>query len=61
MAAKRGMAGPLAIMTAYLVTGVTEPRNQWISPTVTGTLLILAVVNAGVSLNREKKHEDSEL
>jgi O-antigen ligase len=61
MAAKRGMAGPLAIMTAYLVTGVTEPRNHWISPTVTGTLLILAVVTAGVSLNREKKHQDSEL
>jgi O-antigen ligase len=61
MAAKRGMAGPLAIMTAYLVTGVTEPRNTWISPTVTGTLLIVAVVTAGVSLNRDKKHQDSEL
>ncbi len=51
LAARRGMAGPLAILTAYLVTGVTEPRNQWISPTVTGTLLILAVVTAGVFLN----------
>jgi len=55
LAAKRGMAGPLAILTAYLVTGVTEPRNNWISPTVTGTLLILAVVTAGVSLNRENE------
>jgi len=59
LAAKRGMAGPLAILTAYLVTGVTEPRNQWISPTVTGTLLILAVVAAGVSLERKKKERDS--
>jgi hypothetical protein len=58
MAAKRGMAGPLAIMTAYLVTGVTEPRNQWISPTVTGTLLILAVVTAGVSLKQKERNLD---
>ncbi len=55
LAAKRGMAGPLAILAAYLVTGVTEPRNNWISPTVTGTLLILAVVTAGVSLDRENE------
>ncbi len=55
LAAKRGLAGPLAILIAYLVTGLTEPRNQWISPTVTGTLLILAVVTAGVFLSREKK------
>ena len=51
LAAKRGIAGPLAILTAYLVTGVTEPRNQWISPSVTGMLLILAVVAAGSALH----------
>ncbi len=55
LAAKRGVAGPLAILTAYLVTGVTEPRNQWISPSVTGMLIILAIVTAGVSLRRDSE------
>jgi hypothetical protein len=59
LAAKRGMAGPLAIFTAYLVTGVTEPRNQWISPSVTGTLIILAVVTAGVYLEKESHRVES--
>ncbi len=54
LAAKRGVAGPLAILTAYLVTGVTEPRNQWMSPSVTGMLLILAVVTAGSALHSKR-------
>ncbi len=54
LAAKRGVAGPLAILTAYLVTGVTEPRNQWISPSVTGMLLILVVVTAGSALHSKR-------
>ncbi len=54
LAAKRGVAGPLAILTAYLVTGVTEPRNQWISPSVTGMLLILVVVIAGSALHSKR-------
>ncbi len=53
LAAKRGVAGPLAIMTAYLVTGITEPRNGWISPSMTGMLLILVVVTAGAALLRD--------
>ena len=53
LAAKRGLAGPLAIMTAYLVTGITEPRNGWMSPTATGMLVILVVVTAGVALQRD--------
>lgn len=53
LAAKRGVAGPLAILTAYLVTGITEPRNGWISPSVTGMLLILVVVTAGAALVRD--------
>lgn len=57
LAAKRGVSGPLAILTAYLVTGVTEPRNQWMSPSVTGVLLVLAVVTAGSKLNRTKETE----
>jgi O-antigen ligase len=55
LAARRGLAGPLAIIAAYLVTGITEPRNQWMSPSVTGMLLILAVVTAGVSLHRSQQ------
>jgi len=54
LAAKRGIAGPLAILTAYLVTGVTEPRNQWMSPSVTGMLLILAVVTAGSAIKSKR-------
>jgi len=57
LAAKRGVSGPLAILTAYLVTGVTEPRNQWMSPSVTGVLLVLAAVTAGSKLNRTKETE----
>jgi len=53
LAARRGVAGPLAIMTAYLVTGITEPRNGWMSPSVTGMLLILVVVTAGAALLRD--------
>ncbi len=53
LAAKRGVAGPLAILTAYLVTGITEPRNGWMSPSVTGMLLILVVVTAGAALLRD--------
>lgn len=52
LAARRGFAGPLAIMTAYLITGITEPRNGWLSPSVTGMLVILVVVSAGASLKR---------
>ncbi len=55
LAAKRGLPGPLAIMVAYFVTGITEPRNQWISPSVTGTLLILAVTTAGVFLRKQSR------
>ena len=49
-AAGKGRPGPLAILVAYLVTGVTEPRNSWISPTATGFLVILVVVAAAAEL-----------
>ena len=38
--------GPIAVITTYLVTGITEPRNNWIAPSATGFLLILAVAAA---------------
>jgi O-antigen ligase len=61
LAAKRGLAGPLAIMTAYLVTGITEPRNGWMSPSVTGMLVILVVVTAGVALSRNSDQESLQV
>jgi len=61
IAAKRGLAGPLAILLAYLVTGITEPRNQWISPTVTSMLLILVVVTAGAYLTSDLRRKKVEL
>ncbi|MDE0973853.1 MAG: hypothetical protein OSA11_02025 [Candidatus Nanopelagicales bacterium] len=54
IAAKRGVAGPLAILTAYLVTGVTEPRNSWIGPSATGMLVILAVITAASALESKR-------
>lgn len=45
-AAAKGKPGPLAILVAYLVTGVTEPRNSWIAPSATGFLVILTVLAA---------------
>jgi O-antigen ligase len=58
IAAKRGVAGPLAILAAYLVTGVTEPRNDWINPSVTGMLVILAVTTAAAALESKKDRLD---
>jgi hypothetical protein len=51
-AAGRGAPGPLAVLVAYFVTGVTEPRNDWIHPTVTGFLVTLMVVTAAAELQR---------
>jgi len=41
-----GMPGALAVMSTYLITGITEPRNPWIAPSATGFLFILMVVYA---------------
>jgi O-antigen ligase len=58
IAAGRGRPGPLGILIAYFVTGITEPRNSWISPTVTGFLVILMVVTAAASLQEPEKDPD---
>lgn len=47
-AATRGLAGPLAIMATYAITGLTEPRNDWIHPSITAYLVVVIVVIAGV-------------
>lgn len=41
-AALRGQAGPLAVIVAYLVLAITEPRNDWIHP---GTLVLLIIMS----------------
>ena len=51
-AAGLGAPGPLAVLVAYFVTGVTEPRNSWIEPSVTGFLVILMVITAAAELSR---------
>ena len=45
-AAIRGFAAPLAVLSAFLVTAVTETRNGWSHPSVTGFLVILCVATA---------------
>jgi len=56
-AARKGQPGSLAILAAYLVTGLTEPRNGWMEPSVTGILVILAVAAAATSLSQASKDE----
>jgi len=52
-AAKGGSPAPLALMVTYLVTGVTEPRNNWIVPSPTWLLLVLCVILASLALQRK--------
>ena len=51
-AAGLGYSGPLAVTATYLITGVTEPRNNWVAPSATGFLLILMVVAAAAYLSK---------
>ena len=50
VAAGRGAPGPLAVLVGYFITGITEPRNNWIEPSVTGFLVVLMVVMAAAEL-----------
>ncbi len=63
-AAGFGYPGPLAVIVTYLITGVTEPRNNWIAPSATGFLLILMVLAAAAFLHgrtsRESQADDSD-
>ena len=45
-AALKGSSGALAIMVAYVVFNVTEPRNDWIHPTYPALLFMLSVLAA---------------
>jgi hypothetical protein len=53
LAANRGFPGPLAVAVTYLVTAITEPRNDWIHPSVVTMLLLLLVSLAAASLRRD--------
>ena len=47
-----GAPGPLAVLATYFITGVTEPRNNWISPSATGFLVTLMVLIATAYLTQ---------
>ena len=59
-AAGIGYPGPLAVMVAYFVTGVTEPRNNWIEPSATWFLLILMVLAASARLVSEERNRSTD-
>jgi len=43
----RGEAGPLALIAAYMVVAITEPRNDWLHPSAYVLLIIICVFTAG--------------
>lgn len=49
-AALRGNPGPLALLTAYLIVALTEPRNDWLHPGTYVLMVVVAVFTAGASL-----------
>ncbi len=53
-----GYPGPLAVIVTYLVTGITEPRNDWIAPSATGFLLVLMMLAADAYLQQRRQRED---
>jgi hypothetical protein len=50
----RGMPGPLAILAAFLITGLTEPRNDWLHPGTDVLIVILCAMTAAATL-RERR------
>lgn len=60
LAAYRGRPGALGVAAAYLVTGVTEPRNSWIVPSATGFLFLLMVLAATAVLREGEDPDDLE-
>ena len=63
-AALLGQPGPLALLAAYLVTAVTEPRNDWLHPGVYVLMITICVVAASQVIVRrpaELNRDESEL
>lgn len=53
-----GLPGPLAIIVTYLVTGVTEPRNDWVNPGTNVLMVVVCVMTASAYL-RERGAADT--
>lgn len=45
--ARRGSAGPLAVLAVLLVASITQPMIVWLLPTIPMTMLVLAVLASG--------------
>ena len=54
-AAMRGQPGLLALLAAYLVTAITEPRNDWIHPGSLVLMTILCVLTSAAFLREGSK------
>jgi hypothetical protein len=48
----RGFPGPLALLVAYLITAVTEPRNDWLHPGAYVLMVVVSVMAAAAYLSR---------
>lgn len=67
VAAVRGVPGPLALIVTYLVTGVTEPRNDWVHPGTNVLMLVVCVITAAAvgrfrpsQMSRDSEDADNE-
>jgi O-antigen ligase len=49
----RGRPAPLAILAAFLITGITEPRNDWLHPGTDVLMVVLCVMTAAVALRQD--------
>ena len=49
-AALRGYSGPMAILVFYMITAITEPRNDWIHPSLYVLVVVLSVMAALAAL-----------
>ena len=53
VAARQGNPGPLALIAAYLVVALTEPRNDWLHPGTYVLMVVVAVFTAGASIQED--------
>jgi len=60
VAALRGQPGPLALLSAYLVTAITEPRNDWLHPGVLVLMAIICVMIAAAFLQGRRRADDPD-
>ena len=53
LAARQGNPGPLALITAYLIVALTEPRNDWLHPGTYVLMVVVCVFTAGASVEED--------